>query len=42
MNQALSYNNNQNVLFLNAGDLFNNTYVLVPFYDSIIDNNISA
>lgn len=42
MNQALEYANGKYVLFLNAGDLFYDNFVLDSFYDTITNNKFPA
>lgn len=42
MNQGIECSKGKYILFLNAGDLFYDEYVLIHFYKSIIDNNYPA
>lgn len=42
MNQGIECSRGKYILFLNAGDLFYNEYVLIHFYNSIINNKYPA
>lgn len=42
MNQGIEYSKGKYILFLNAGDLFYDEYVLIHFYNSIIENKYPA